>query len=164
LAFLSRELQSAWPTLSAEQWNVHVIEPANNRDLGPIPLSRLSLLRLTEVEVYGTDLGLDLGDWSDIFINTVLPMRFEWLNLRRANHRVFDETLEGSWLLIATDGPAYKVSVNGLGVESQPASPDSQARAVIEATSRDILALLLGRVPRNPLVVTGDTELVALTA
>ncbi len=106
--------------------------------------------------MHGTDLGLDLGDWSEPFISTVLPMRLEWLNVRRANHGAFDTELEGSWLLVAADGPTYKVSVDGTKVESRPASRDTQARAVIETTSRDLLALLLGRALNSPPVIMGD--------
>ena len=149
LALRSEQLYQLWSELDASAWGVTVREPPDTRDLGPIPLGRLPLLRLTEVEVHGTDLGLSLGDWSKLFVDTVLPMRLSWLNDRRANHRAFDADLQGSWLLVATDGPTYRVSVDGPRVESQPAGRDSRARAVIEATSRDLLALLLGR----PLVV-----------
>jgi len=156
LALLSEELNQEWSALDPAAWGVDVVEPLANRDLGPVPLGSLPLLRLTEVEVHGADLGLNLGDWSEIFISTVLPMRLEWLNIRRANHRAFDTELDGSWLLVATDGPTYSVSVNGTKVESRPASPHTQARAVIEATSRDLLALLLGRALRTPPVMMGD--------
>jgi hypothetical protein len=83
-------------------------------------------------------------------------MRLDWLNTRRANHRDFDAGLEGSWLLVGTDGPTYRVSVEGTGVESVPADPTSPSRAMIRATSRDLLALLLGRPFRQPPIVTGD--------
>ena len=156
LALLSEELNREWSALDPAAWDVDIVEPQDNPDLGPIPLGRLPLLRLTEVEVHGTDLGLNLGDWSEIFISTALPMRLDWLNVRRANYRVFDTELEGSWLLVATDGPTYKVSVDGTKVESRPATPDTRARAVIETTSRDLLALLLGRARIAPPVVTGD--------
>jgi hypothetical protein len=156
LALLSEELHVAWSALDAAAWSVDVLEPPGNRDLGVVPLGRLPLLRLTEVEIHGTDLGTNLDDWSEIFINTVLPMRLEWLNIRRANHRAFDTEIEGSWLLVATDGPTYKVSVNGPNVESRPAIPHAPARAVIEATGRDLLALLLGRAFHSPPVITGD--------
>ena len=156
LACLNDELNQEWSTLDTAAWDIEVVEPPDNRDLGSVPLRRLPLLRLTEVEVHGTDLGLTIGDWSEIFISTVLPMRLEWLNTRRANHRAFDTELGGSWLLVATDGPTYRVRVNGPNVESRAASPDAQARAVLVATSRDLLALLLGRPLRTPPVVSGD--------
>jgi len=156
LAHLSDELDEEWSALDLGAWEVEVVEPKDNPDLGPIRLGRLPLLRLTEVEVHGTDLGLDLGDWSELFIRTVLPMRLEWLNIRRANHRAFDTELEGSWLLVADDGPTYRVNVDGSKVESRPASRQSQARAVIEANSRDLLALLLGRPLNSRPVIMGD--------
>lgn len=156
LMLLGEELDEQWSALDLAAWDVEVVEPKDNPDLGPIRLGHLPLLRLTEVEVHGTDLGLKLGDWSELFINTVLPMRLEWMNIRRANHRVFDTELEGSWLLVAHDGPIYRVSVDGTGVESRPASPQSQARAVIETSRRDLLALLLGRSLKFPPVILGD--------
>ena len=113
-------------------------------------------MRLTEVEVHGTDLGLNLPDWSEIFIDTVLPMRLEWLNVRRTNHREFGRELTGAWLLAASDGPTYKVSVDGTKVESRPALRNARTTAVIEASSRDLLALLLGRPLVTPPVITGD--------
>ncbi len=156
LALLSEELDQEWSALRRGAWALDVVEPRDNPDLGPIPLGHLPLLRLTEVEVHGTDLGLDLADWSEIFVTTVLPMRLEWLNIRRANHGAFDTELEGSWLLVATDGPTYEVVVDGTTVESRPAPPDAHARAVIETSSRDLLALLLGRALRTAPVISGD--------
>lgn len=156
LAVLSEELNELWTTLDSDAWGVEIVEPRDNPDLGPIPLGRLPLLRLTEVEVHRTDLGLNLADWSEIFIRTVLPMRLERLNIRRANHRALDRELTGSWLLRASDGPTYKVSVDGTKVESRPVPRDARARAVIEASSRDLLALLLGRALFTPPVIAGD--------
>ena len=158
LARRSDELNDLWTALDSGAWEREVVEPADNPDLGPIPLARLPILRLTEVEVHGTDLGLQLADWSDVFVRTALPMRLEWLNVRRANHQAFDRELTGAWLLVASDGPTYRVSVDGTGVESSPAPRNAQARVVIEASSRDLLALLLGRALRTPPVITGDVE------
>jgi hypothetical protein len=63
-----------------------VIEPSDRKDLGQTPLGLLALLRLTEVEVHGTDRDIGLPDWSDIFVSTALHRRLTWLNTRRANH------------------------------------------------------------------------------
>ncbi len=156
LAQRSDELNEQWSALDPVAWRVEVAEPPGNIDLGPIRLGRLPLLRLTEVEVHGTDLAMHLEDWSEIFVEAALPMRLEWLNVRRANDQVSDRTLEGSWLLVATDGATYKVSVDGTTIESRPAARDEQATAVIEASSRDLLALLLGRPLRTAPVITGD--------
>ncbi len=95
------------------------------------------MLRLTELEVHGGDLLLGL-------------------DARRANHRVFDTDLEGSWLLSATDGPTYRVEVRGRSVESRPVDEGSHAQATIEGSSRDLLALLLGRPGSEPLRLCGD--------
>jgi hypothetical protein len=83
-------------------------------------------------------------------------MRLQWLNVRRVNHRAFDAGFVGSWLLVATDGPTYKVEVEGQNVVARSASPDTQSRAVIQATSRDLLALLLDRTLETPPVMSGD--------
>jgi len=90
------------------------------------------LLRLTEVEVHGSDLDVGLDDWSAAFVETALPFRLDWLNSRRSNHRAVDEGVQGSWLLHASDGSTYLVSVKGASVESRPADPSAPARATIE--------------------------------
>lgn len=156
LAGLGEELNDVWTALDSGAWDLEIVEPQENPDLGRIPLGRLPLLRLTEVEVHGTDLGLGLSDWSELFVRTALPMRLEWLNVRRANHRAFDPGLTGSWLLVASDGPTYKVNVDGANVESRPAPRDARATASIEASSRDLLALLLGRALDTTPVIAGD--------
>ncbi len=158
LRSLSTELEKLWDNLDGQAWEWEVAEPDDNPDLGPVRISGLPLLRLTEVEVHGTDLDLGLDDWSDLFVRTVLPIRLRRLSVRRTNHREFDHSLQGTWLLIATDGPTYSVSVSGDVVESQPADPTTPSTAVIEATSRDLLALLLGRAFADAPNIWGDQE------
>lgn len=158
LAKESNELQAAWHSLDERQWELTVTEPAGHPDLGALPLVRLPLLRLTEVEVHGSDLDVGLDDWSAVFVRTALPFRLEWLNTRRSNHRPVDRRAEGAWLLRAIDGPAYLVTVVAGRVESRPAEPSDAPRATIEATSRDLLALLLGRPLLSPPVLAGDTQ------
>jgi hypothetical protein len=121
-------------------------------------LARLALLRLTEVEVHGSDLTLGLDDWSETFVDAALPFRVQWLNTRRANHRAYDGDARGSWLLRSTDGPDYVVAVDGLQVEARVTETPIDARATVVASSRDLLALLLGRPTRRPLRWTGDVE------
>jgi len=154
LAMHSRMLAQAWSAVDAAGWGREINEPADNPDLGPVTLSQLALLRLTEVEVHGSDLGVSLGDWSAPFVTMTLPMRFERLNRRTVDRG--DGSLEGSWLLVASDGPSYRVSVADGVVESIPAVSHAPARAVLEATSRDLLALLLGRPFRRAPRITGD--------
>ena len=135
-----------------------MVEPIDNPDLGTFRVSGLPLLRLTEVEVHASDLDLGLDDWSDLFVKTALPTRLRRLGVRRTNHRDVDHSLEGTWLLIATDGPTYMVSVSADLVESHPADPTVPATAVIEASSRDLLALLLGRPFVEKPRLRGDLE------
>jgi uncharacterized protein (TIGR03083 family) len=157
LADLGNGLHDLWSSLGPDQWGTRVVEPSDNPDLGSMALAQLPVFRLTEVEVHGSDLGLGLADWSELFVRTALPGRLDRLNVRRVNRRPFDATLEGAWLLVASDGPGYRIGVRGAEVESTPADPGVPARAVIEATSRDLLALLLGRPLLRPLRITGDT-------
>ena len=158
LAEHSATLQATWAALQPSHWENLVTEPDDNRDLGSLPVAVVPLLRLTEVEVHGSDLDVGLDDWSTTFVSHALPFRLGWLSSRRSNHRAVDETLVGSWLLRASDGPVQLVTVAPDGVESQPAERDTPSTAVIDGTSRDLLALLLGRPWRQPLEVSGDRE------
>ncbi len=126
LADGSATLHAFWSERDERTWAQPVREPEGNADLGRVELGRLPLLRLTEVEVHGGDLGLGLRDWSDLFVRASLPMRVGWLNVRRANHRAFAADLEGSWLLAATDGPAYAVTVQGPAVQASAAEPSER--------------------------------------
>ena len=153
----SRALQQSWESLTERDWEVMVNEPEDNPDLGALGLGRLPLLRLTEVEVHGTDLDLGLGDWSECFVHEALPFRLDRLNQRRAG-RLPGRRVDGSWLLVATDGPVHLVTVRGESVSSTPAARDAAAHAVIEGTSRDILSLLLGRPAVESLSISGDQE------
>ena len=159
LARLGGELSRTWRSLTTAAWQREVREPDDHRDLGPLPLARLPLLRLTEVEVHGCDLDLGLADWSQVFVDSALAFRIRWLNDRRANHRDFDDGLSGSWLLVATDGPTHRVDVDGESVEANVANDHDDADAVIRGTSRDLLALLLGRPTLEPLTYRGDRDL-----
>lgn len=158
LAHQCDQLDETWSALDVTSWHRKVDEPADNRDLGSVLLSDLLLLRLTEVEVHGSDLGLGTAPWSEVFIRAALPWRLDRLNTRRTNHRHFDASLTGAWLLVATDGPSYLVSVDGATVVSRRTEPATAtpATAMIEASSRDLLALLLGRPLAAAPRVTGD--------
>jgi hypothetical protein len=143
--------------LAVRQWSIQVVEPPDNVDLGPAALATLAMLRLTEVEVHGSDLDLGLDEWSETFIDVALPFRLDWLSTRRTS-RPFDENLHGSWLLVADDGPTQLITVDAGGVRSRPATRDTPTTATIHASRRDLLALLLGRPLRRPAHVTGDTS------
>ena len=116
------ELDRTWSTLDDTQWSTEVVEPAANPDLGTVTLGRLALARLTEVDVHATDLGIDAPDWSSTLVEVGLPTRLAWLSTRRTNHRAFDRTIRGAWMLHATDGPRWLVTVDDDLVNSRPAS------------------------------------------
>jgi len=159
----AQRLDERWLALPADDWATEVREPDDNPDLGTVPLSRLALARLTEVDVHGTDLGLGLPHWSATLVRVGLPTRLGWLATRRANHRAVDGTLRGSWRLQATDQELrWLVRVDGKRViESRPAEPTDDADATIEGTARDLLALLLGRPGLASLHRSGDAALAA---
>ena len=160
LADHAAALDRLWSGMAEGQWDREVVEPDDRPDLGPLPLSRLPLLRLTEVEVHGSDLDLGLDDWSDVFVDVALPFRLDWLNRRRTNHRLVDEQVTGSWLLTAPGGPTWRVAVDtGGGVRSEPVPLGTPADAVVEASARDLLALLLGRPLRSEPRYGGDVAL-----
>jgi hypothetical protein len=69
----SRELDTAWAALTAEQWTLAVQEPRAQTDLGSLPLAAHALLRLTEVDVHGLDLDVGLDGWSDLYVELALP-------------------------------------------------------------------------------------------
>ena len=154
LATRSGELHGRWSELTPDRWATVVDEPPDNPDLGSMPLHSFALLRLTEVEVHGTDLDLGLDDWSDGFVAAALPFRIRRLAGRRPAIPV-----EGSWLLVADDGPTHLVTATPTSVETGAASPDEPATARVEGSARDVLALLLGRPPVQPLRRAGDVDL-----
>jgi maleylpyruvate isomerase len=155
----SEALDRTWRGLSPAAWATAVVEPAGNTDLGRVTVAFMALLRLTEVEVHGTDLDLGLGDWSDLFVSVALPSRLDWLNRRRPNREAVDPLATGSWLLVPSDGPAWLVAVDAAGVHSVPAERSADADATIAGSNRDLLAWLLGRPTVGALAIGGDRAL-----
>ena len=157
LAMCSDALVRVWSPLTVDEWRLDGSEPGDTFDRRALSLADLALLRLTECEVHGSDLGLGLDDWSPLFVSLALPFRVALLQARRLDQPGIPATTTGSWRLIATDGPTHVVSVAHGKVESQQCTPNATpATAAIEATSRDLLALLLGRPPVGPLSFPGD--------
>lgn len=125
---VSAALDQAWAEVG--DWRATVIEPE-----GVFPtLESMAVLRLTEVEVHGTDLDLGLPPWSDTLVHAALPMRLERLARRRP-------VRAGAWRLVATDGP-WETLETVVGDGSEP--------EVLAATGRELLALLLGRSSACP--------------
>lgn len=167
LAEESRRLDDLWRAVGDDEWPLEVTEPASNPDLGNVSLWILALLRLTEVEVHGLDLDLDLRPWSTTFVAAALPMRLQWLATRRPNPNQADYAIDGTWLLRATDGPSYTVRATGPHVEvdtavgTDGAVGDSlgPAGAAIIGGQSELLAFILGRRELGSLRIDGDAEL-----
>lgn len=164
----ARVLDDLWATLGPDDWARLVVEPDGRADLGPVPLGRLAMNRLTETDVHGTDLDIGAPDWSGLLIEVALPTRLGWLASRRTNHRDFDRSLHGSWLLTARRPQdaaqlCWLVATDGASVTSRAATAKdaSSADATITGTARDLLALLLGRPPLEPLGLGRDTAMAA---
>jgi uncharacterized protein (TIGR03083 family) len=160
LAQESRLLQDLWSGLSEAQWDMKIVEPARNPDFGAgLTIGDLATLRLTEVEVHGFDLDVGLDSWSDVFVDAALPMRLGWLATRRSNHSDVDRAVQGSWKLVASDGPTWIVEVKGKDVSSWQTGVADAADAIIGGSSRDLLAMLVGRPTEEPLLFDGDVSL-----
>ena len=158
LASASATLHQEWQALNDREWSTPVREPADNADLGTLQLSRLPLLRLTEVEVHGCDLAIGLSDWSVTFVDAALPTRVAWLNTRRSNHRSVDLGVTGTWRLVSNEGDVWRVSAHADGTV-EAVEGDGPCEATIAASRRDLLATLLGRGTVDPVTYRGDVEL-----
>lgn len=155
LAMRSNELHDLWARLDRPSWTTMVREPDGQQDVGPLRLAEHALLRLTEVEVHGTNLRLGLDPWSDLFVRAALPFRLR----RLQRHRVDPSTLDGerrSWLLDPTDGPRYIVSLARSFPVVRPAEDGERATMSIRASSRDLLAIVLGRPSEGRPSFPGD--------
>ena len=142
----AERLAELWRSLDDEQWRIPVDEPR----LGPVTVARFAALRLTEVEVHGTDLGAGRR-WSDAFVRHLLPLRVAWLPRQ---HRRFDADLtvrarwylagdRCGWLIEADDG---HVSIAPHPLEAE--LPPTTYR--IGGTDRAALAVVLGRMEAAP--------------
>jgi hypothetical protein len=154
----STRLHDSWGRQSEREWRTEIREPRDNPDLGETTVAELALLRLTEVEVHGCDLDLGLGDWSEVFVESALRFRVGRLASRRSTQRAVGSGVQGSWILIATDGPSWRVSLHGVEVTCECVDRPAPADVIIEATSRDLLAVLLGRPLKDGLVERGDAR------
>jgi hypothetical protein len=148
LAEQSAELANVWAGLAQTEW-VRPVVDSNDRDglrRVPLTIGDLTLLRLTEVEVHGTDLDIGLRDWSTEFVEAALPRRISWLG--RRTPPILDESpeLPMTWLLAASDGPSYLVAIDRDGqTTAEVATLDAPAQHRIHGASRELLAMILGR-------------------
>ncbi len=155
LAAADARLAAAWAGLGPAAWATPVREPPGNADLGPITVATLAMLRLTEVEVHGTDLGLDLDGWSEAFLDAGLRFRVAWTAARRRPGAL----VTGRWVLETTDGPAYRLSATPDGATAEETDGAAAGEAVVKGSRRDLLAMLLGRPPLDELKFEGDIAL-----
>jgi hypothetical protein len=155
LAAATTRLRQQWDALTTTAWTIDVVEPADNADLGPVRLADLALFRLTELEVHSTDLDLGVRDWSDTFVRAALPFRLERLNQRHVTPGTLDTTTPVSGLL------AYLVTAHPDHATALPAYPGHEAHATLEASSRNLLALLLGRPTHQPIRHLGNPAVAA---
>ena len=148
----SAALDELWAQIPPEGWDgTTVHEPEDNPDIGPITLLQLAILRLTEVEVHGTDLDLGLSDWSEPFIDAALPMRIVWLPRRHTPS-------QGLIGLMEPRGHRRPIVQRGSvqGVVSASPGKAHQVDATISGSKADLLGLQLGRVDVAHLTIAGD--------
>jgi len=158
LAAASAELDALWASFNTENWSLRAVEPDDNPDLGPTTLGFLTLLRLTEVEVHGTDLDAGATSWSDVFVDTALPMRIRWLSTRRTNSTASNASVVGTWILKPHEATPFTISATTEGIS---VFEGDSGDAVIAGSKRELLAFLLGRTPLATLAVSGDHDLAA---
>ena len=144
----SAELADVWAAISPSEWVRPVVESGNAGELSRMPLTigDLALLRLTEVEVHGTDLGMGLSGWSTEFVEAALPRRISWLGTRTRPNLDDSGDLPMTWLFAATDGPSYLVRIDtARQTTADIATIEATAQHRIQGPSCELLAVILGR-------------------
>lgn len=159
LADACDDLDRRFRELSTREWSRCIEASDGAGSLAGLTLSDLALLRLTEVEVHGTDLDLDLSEWSTTFVTAALPFRLGWLTTHRSNHKPAKTSITGAWVIVAREGQTFTVSAKGDQVEFFPSEVLGNPSCKIEANSIDLVAFILGRKPLDELDVSGDREL-----
>ncbi|MFZ0215169.1 MAG: maleylpyruvate isomerase N-terminal domain-containing protein [Candidatus Dormiibacterota bacterium] len=154
------ELRDRWARLEPPQWERRFVEGR----IGAMALARLIPLRLTELEVHGSDLdaGLEIAGWSDALVSICLPLRVAWLPVHHRDRPDAALTCDGSWLLRATDtGARWLVQARGPDAWCRVAGARDDAEGEIAGPARSLLAYLLGRMPPDPpAAVGGEVALV----
>ena len=148
LATHSAELADVWAGISLDEWERPVVESRDVGELRPMPLtiSDLALLRLTEVEVHGTDLDIGLSRWSTEFVDAALARRISWLGRRTPPKLDESAPFPMTWLFASTDGPTYLVRIDQAGQTTADAAAfEAPAQHRIQGPRRELLAVVLGR-------------------
>lgn len=146
-------LARCWDGLDDRAWQASLEEAR----IGPMRLSRLVALRLTELEVHHLDVGRGywVDGWSPAFVEICLPLRLAWLG---THHRPSGAgTRPARWLFAPTDRPErWLVTVAAGGhVHVEVVPDDHTAGARLSAPSRDLLAFVLGRIELGDRVSLG---------
>ena len=146
----SGELRALWVALEDGDWDRPMIpHPDDDDSLGAMPLRDLALLRLVEVMVHGSDIGLGLAPWPLTFGQWVLPLRIE--RARVVHNAGFDAVVEFD----ASDAGVRRATFrNGAVTEA----PDAPPELVVRAVANDLVALLMGRQPMGPVTMDGDAD------
>jgi uncharacterized protein (TIGR03083 family) len=137
-------LQRAWAAMPTHAWDRTFVEPR----FGTAALSRLIVLRLTELEVHRTDLDprLTPEDWLEEFVAVALPLRIAWLAAHHRARHDADISVNGSWALVTEGGSGWTVGATGHAVGIETGIQDDAVQ--LHGTPHDLLALLLGRPAR----------------
>lgn len=147
----AQELVATWVGLPPAEWQRSFTEGR----FGEVRLSRLLVLRLTELNVHGEDLYCGLNGWSPAFVDIALPLRIAWLPAHHRARRDTDISVTGRWLL--SDGSRWwLVRAGAEGASVAEASADETADASLCGTADELLRVLLGRLPVDALAIDGD--------
>jgi Mycothiol maleylpyruvate isomerase N-terminal domain len=140
----SEALEARWFGLPNDMWTQEFTEA----DHGTLLFSRWLALRLTEVEVHGTDVGAhdgpDCNQWSASFVGLLLPLRIAWLTRARERPDA-DVSVGGIWTLESTTQQWRVSSSVGSRVVNFEADESLDSGTVLRGEDRILLALLLGR-------------------
>lgn len=141
------ELDRQWTALSEGDWETVL----KLDQIGDVQLTRLLMLRWTEMEVHTSDLGLNHEGFevSDLFVAAALPLRVGWLVQHHRNRIDADKSVRGTWNLKAADSrEAWKIK-----------TPHATEVCTIEGPDLDLLGFILGRVPVSHLTLEGNVGL-----
>ncbi len=147
-------LQEVWQRVALADWSLPVFELGETASELSMDLTRLALLRLTEVEVHGTDLNAGLGPWSTVFGPAVIALAASLIETWPGG--------AGVWLLRPHQAAEQTVVVNADGsVEGRPVRASDVPDVVVTGPPNSMVAVLFGRAPISSLDFSGDTSLIA---
>lgn len=150
----SELLHEVWQRVALADWSLPVFELGETASELSMDLTRLALLRLTEVEVHGTDLNAGLGPWSTVFGPAVIALTASLIESWPGG--------AGMWLLRPHQAAEQTVVVNPDGsAEGRPVQSGDVADVVVTGPPNSMVAVLLGRAPTSSLDYSGDTSLIA---